>query len=121
MRLKPIIGIEPYRVREGMFGSETNYGNNGVFLIPCQGATLECIVSDGGGWDHVSVSAVDGGAKRIPTWDEMCHVKRMFWGDEETVIQYHPPLSRSVNISPTTLHLWRPQHKSIPLPPVEFV
>lgn len=61
-------------------------------------------------WEHVSVSS-----KRTPTWDEMCYVKRLFWDDEETVIQYHPPKSEYVNMAKTCLHLWR-YKKDMPRP-----
>ena len=58
---------------------------------------LNIIASDGaewpyGGmaWEHVSVSRPD----RCPTWDETCAVKRLFWDDEECVLQFHPPAPR---------------------------
>lgn len=73
-----------------------------------------CVVwSTGGGWDHVSVSW----PHRCPTWDEMCLVKKVFFGPEETVIQYHPPESEYVNLHPYCLHMWRPRFAQIPTPP----
>lgn len=77
------------------------------------------IWSNGGGWDHVSVSPVNW--KKIPTWDEMCMVKNMFFGPDETVVQYHPAKSCYVNVLPNCLHLWKPQHEKIPVPPESFV
>ena len=59
--------------------------------------------SNGGGWEHVSVSFPN----RCPTWEEMCIVKEMFWRDEETVVQYHPKKSEYVNLHPYCLHLWK--------------
>ena len=56
------------------------------------------------GWEHVSVELY---GKRLPTWDEMCEVKDIFWDDEETVIQMHPRKSKYVNLT-EALHLWRP-------------
>jgi len=61
--------------------------------------------SDGGGWDHVSVSF----KTRCPTWDEMCMVKRWCFEEEEAVMQIHPPKSDYRNEHPFCLHLWRPQ------------
>lgn len=62
-------------------------------------------VSDGSGWDHVSVSL----ATRTPTWEEMCWVKRLWFLPEEVVMQLHPAESEYVNYHPFCLHLWRPQ------------
>lgn len=92
-----------YRLRHGSMASDETNGNNGMFLIPCGGITLRVIASDGRGWEHVSVSLPD----RCPTWEEMCRVKAMFWGDEDCVVQYHPPKSQYVNCHPYCLHLWR--------------
>lgn len=43
-------------------------------------------------WEHVSVSV--SGARRCPTWEEMDAVKRLFWADDETVMQLHVPRTR---------------------------
>lgn len=56
------------------------------------------------GWEHVSIELC---ARRLPTWEEMCFVKDLFWDDEETVIQMHPKKSQYVDIA-EALHLWRP-------------
>ena len=93
--------------------SDSSFGNNGAFQIPFSGRRLLVIASDGAGWDHVSVSLPD----RCPTWDEMCFVKRIFWRDEEAVIQLHPPSSQYVNNHPFCLHLWRFQLEDVVLPP----
>ena len=70
------------------------------------------------GWEHVSVSLVNCNA--CPSWDEMCLVKNLFW-ENECVIQYHPPHTDYVNIHPGCLHLWRPRHSDIPMPPTYCV
>lgn len=57
-----------------------------------------------GGWEHVSISLR---AKRLPTWEEMCLIKDIFWDDEEEVVQMHPKKSEYVNFA-EALHLWRP-------------
>lgn len=77
----------------------------GSFYLKCGSATLLCIVSDGGGWDHVSVSL----RTRTPTWTELEYVRRSFFRDDETVMQLHVPSSDHINNHDTCLHLWRPQ------------
>lgn len=104
-----------FRVRTGQFASDNTFGNNGAFFIPRnQAAPFRVICSDEFGWDHVSVSLPN----RTPTWDEMCYIKSLFWDDEDTVMQLHPPKSTWINNHPYCLHLWRPTDGStIPLPP----
>lgn len=77
------------------------------------------IWSNGGGWEHVSIRPY----KRIyvPSWDEMCRVKDMFWHDDEAVVQYHPAKSEYVNNLPNCLHLWRPIEEKLPCPPSYMV
>jgi hypothetical protein len=86
------------------------------FLRTNDGAELLVFVTAGDDvipWDHVSVST----RKRCPTWDEMCWVKGLFFEDEETVMQLHPPKSEWISDHPTCLHLWRPLRSEIPRPP----
>lgn len=56
------------------------------------------------GWEHVSIELY---ARRLPTWEEMCLIKDIFWDDEEEVVQIHPKKSHYVNLT-EALHLWRP-------------
>lgn len=109
--------IEKWRVRSGPLGSNHTYGNNGCFKIPLGAKTASVMISDGDGWEHVSVSFAD----RCPYWDEMCQIKNIFWAADETVIQYHPSKLNYVNNHPHCLHLWRPLSKSLPLPPTYMV
>ena len=103
-----------FRIREGMAGSTDAIGNNGAFAVKLKrGQEVFVIASDGMGWEHVSVSRRD----RCPTWDEMCQVKDMFWGDEDCVVQFHPPRSEYVNCHAYCLHLWRQIGEEIQLPP----
>lgn len=88
-------------------------GDGMAVMLKKDNIPLLIIASWGMGWDHVSVS-VDG---RIPTWDEMCWVKKLFWNKEETVIQYHPSEKDYINNHPFCLHLWKPQKQTIPQPP----
>lgn len=75
------------------------------------------VFSNGGGWDHVSASFSD----RCPTWEEMCKVKKIFFDDEECVVQFHPPKSEYVNDHPYTLHLWKKKGQEYETPPKIFV
>jgi hypothetical protein len=58
---------------------------------------------------------------RCPNWQEMCFVKDLFWEDSEVVMQLHVAKSEHINCHPYCLHLWRPQHHQIPLPPSDTV
>ena len=103
----------------GHFYSSTKQdGNNGLFNIPvgkCKVATV--LASDGGGWEHVSVSFTN----RTPTWSEMNKIKSIFWDDDDCVMQLHPPKSNYVNVHQHCLHMWRPVDQEIPLPPMVMV
>lgn len=88
-------------------------GGQGIIALPQWRGTV--IWSTGAGWEHVSVSPE---IKRIvPTWDDMCKIKDIFFGDDEAVIQIHPPKDEYVNIMPNCLHLWRCSYKEMVLPP----
>ncbi len=117
--------IEKYRLTKGFLRSGPEYGMNGVFIVPGpRGIRLICIISNGMGWEHVSVERTDKPdriGKKVPYWDEMDFIKNFFWGPEETVIQYHPPESVRVNIHPGVLHLWKPVDIEIPVPPQVLV
>lgn len=98
------------RAHYGVEGDETC----GMFNVPGpKERALRVIASSGKGWDHVSVSLPD----RCPTWEEMDHVKRLFFKDEETAMQLHVPTSEHISHHPNCLHLWRPQEQPIPRPP----
>jgi hypothetical protein len=104
------------RWRVPLHGYQMGDRHNGAFRLRIRPTTTRAwvIASDGGGWDHVSVSVAD--MKRLPTWGEMAYIKRLFFHDDEAVMQVHPPTSQYVN-NAEVLHLWRPQHDAIPLPP----
>lgn len=85
----------------------------GAFRFLYRGEMFQAIASIGMGWEHVSVSH----KKRVPSWNEMCHFKSLFWEPEECVVQYHPPESEYVNTHPNALHLWKPTDAVMPRPP----
>lgn len=93
----------------------------GYFRMKVGSRTLEVISSgerhslDGlGAWEHVSVS-VSRKSDALPTWDEMCEIKKLFWAPDETVVQFHPAESEYVNVY-NCLHLWKPPYDVV-LPP----
>lgn len=77
------------------------------------------IWSEGFGWEHVSVSPFK--KKNIPSWEDMCRLKEMFFKDDEAVIQIHPRKADYVNFDSNCLHLWRPTDEHLPLPPTFMV
>lgn len=94
---------------------EIGDAHNGCVVIPKRQLTI--VFSNGGGWEHVSVSRPD----RCPTWGEMEAVKRVFWSDADTVMQLHVPVNDHVDFHPYCLHLWRPLGVEIPRPPASMV
>lgn len=119
---------ERFRVLDGPLGSCFADGNQGVFqFYNRKGEKLVCIAASGNetGWEHVSchVEYISNGRnkRRTPSWNDMCHVKNMFWDFEDCVVQYHPPQSQYVNDSIYVLHLWRPVGVELPMPPKECV
>jgi hypothetical protein len=125
MRNWPNLAVEPYRQRN-IKGYESSRfdGPNGCFQLPglTKGRNISVLASDGGGWEHVSVSML-GDPSKLPTWEEMCYVKDLFWNDDEVVMQLHPAKADYVNVHAGTLHLWRPipGEAEIPLPPKNYV
>ena len=114
---------ESSRIRLGAMASSPLDGCNGAFVLrsPIPGRRVFAIASDGMGWEHVSVTVQDGAKKRMPTWEEMSHVKGVFWEDEDVVVQFHPAKSQHVNFHPTCLHLWRRSGQNLETPPVETI
>lgn len=121
--------LNRYRIRSGLYGSDDEAGNNGSFNIPLgKGCRFFVIASSRkeSGWDHVSGHIKRRNkhgrvVARTPSWDEMCLLKSMFFGEEETVVQYHPAKSVYVDCHPHVLHLWRPIGLEMPVPPMKLV
>lgn len=96
---------------------------HGYFQLPSLSApktSLVVVAANDLGWEHVSVSARHNKKVRIPTWEEMCQIKDIFWDDEDVVVQYHPKKSEYVSNYPV-LHLWRPTEVGMPTPPAIMV
>ncbi len=113
------------RVRSGIEGYNSTEadGMNGAFIIPFHNSKtidrLGVIASDQEGWEHVSVTRQTGpkSHKLCPSWEMMCRVKRAFWDDEETVVEFHVPMAEWVNEHPGCLHLWKKTGYEFPRPP----
>lgn len=111
--------VEKFRVRNGFWKSETG-DSHGLFFVQYKNnkAPLKVLSSPfDEEWQHVSVSLPD----RCPTWEEMAHIKKLFWGEDVTVVQFHPKKSEYVNNHPFCLHLWRKKDEEIELPPSGLV
>ncbi len=107
-----------YRFRQPghPLNSDDCFGNNGCFILPSldqNDGVLRCIASDGEGWEHVSASFPD----HTPSWEDMCFVKAMFWGEDDCVVQFHPPKEEYINNMQHCLHLWRKIGSEFELPP----
>lgn len=63
------------------------------------------------GMEHVSVSPKK--QFRMPSWDDMCVLKDIFFEDEEEAYQIHPKNSQYVNDVENCLHLWKPKGHEI--------
>ncbi len=121
--MKDLHTLDRYRLWEeelARYGKNGNSGN-GYFKVFVGGKSFRMIASNGGGWEHVSVTPCNRKRQSCPTWDEMCAIKDMFFEPEERVVQYHPPKSEYVNLHPYCLHLWRPVSGEMPYPPARFV
>jgi hypothetical protein len=115
--------LNRFRIKQGQFTSKDT-DQFGMFQIPSPkhgGQKLLVMAAPFDnpymGWEHVSVSL----PHRCPTWEEMCFIKELFWNDEQTVVQFHPPKSVYVNNHSFCLHLWRRCDIEFPLPPIECV
>jgi hypothetical protein len=104
----------------GDFASNPGDSYGAFFLKGPNGQKLKIIASEGEPelpWEHVSISLKN----RCPTWDEMEYVKRLFWDENEWAMQLHAPPSKHISVHPYCLHIWRPLHCEIPIPPAIMV
>lgn len=58
---------------------------------------------DGKNWLHVSVSKRN---KKMPSYEELAEVRRVFIGEERECYMVYPPKERYVNLHPSVLHLY---------------
>ena len=136
--MRPFEGdLNKWRMRSGHMASDDSARTHGVFHIPYdKNPTTQLVVIAthanphipmvDANWEHVSARAFDNvnsrtPTERIPLWEEMCFLKKIFWFPEECVVQYHPPESEYVNTHPCVLHLWRRPGENMPTPPKMLV
>lgn len=96
-----------------MWNCITGDGFQGTIVTPTWTGSI--IISNGAGWEHVSVAPYK--KHIVPSWDDMCFIKEQFWNDDESVIQIHPPKDMYVSNVGNCLHLWRCTYKEMVLPP----
>lgn len=90
---------------------------SGTITFPHWQGSVVC--STGAGWEHVSVAPYK--RRIVPSWDDMCMIKNIFWHKNEAVIQIHPQEAEYVNNVSNCLHLWRCTYKEMVLPPAILV
>lgn len=75
--MKDLTYLEKYRDTQ----TERDYyhrrgdSGNGAFKVYINGRSFFCVASNGGGWEHVSVSPCNRKRATPPTWAEMCEIK----------------------------------------------
>jgi hypothetical protein len=111
--------LDKGRKKDGLYATADGQ-RDGAFYIRRGTVDFIIIASQGDAdipWEHVSARVASYKGDRIPTWEEMCWVKSLFWDDDECVVQFHPPKSDYVNNHPCVLHLWKPINMELPRPP----
>lgn len=83
------------------------------FFNPVDRKRWYVIFTRGFGWEHLSISQ----GNKTPTWDVMCMVKEIFWGDDEVCVEFHPKKEDYINMHEHCLHIWKPIGVEIPTPP----
>ena len=100
-------------------------GNHGLFVASLRPKVKAIVIAADGdevGWEHVSahiryVTKQGKFKKRIPSWEEMCAIKEIFFKPDECVVQFHPKEEDYINIHGHVLHLWRKEGEDFPMPP----
>ena len=118
MRPEPRHDLDRYRAHHPTLGMSPAGSAYGYFVI----GRLKVIAApapasaadDWWPWEHVSVSRRD--SRETPTWEEMDRIKRLWWRDDETVVQFHPAEAHKVNFHTGCLHLWRCVDAPLALP-----
>jgi hypothetical protein len=105
MRPAPNSLIEKYRLLTDPASVLCRGTNTGSFLVHFKAYQLKVIACDLCGWDHVSVSL----SSRVPSYEEMCFIKDLFFRDDEVAMQLHVAKADHINTNKNVLHLWRPQ------------
>ena len=91
---------------------QSPFGNAAKIKLPDCGACSVLWGDNEAGWEHVSVSPKKkfnkAGLENIPTWNDMCVLKDIFFWPGEEAYQIHPKEKEYVNLQSNCLHLWKP-------------
>lgn len=117
--LEKLLRANRWRIRTGKYASDDTDGWNGCFLVPVDGEIYHVMISDGGGWKHLS--ATNAQKKVIPSWNAMCRLKEYFFSDDEWACQFHPAKDDHINDHPYCLHIWMPLDAPLPHPSIALV
>lgn len=94
-----------------------SFGQSAFIKLPDCGTCSVLWDDNVDGWEHVSVSPVKKfnkvGLENLPTWNDMCVLKDVFFYDDEEAYQIHPKKSEYVNFQSNCLHLWKPRGHEI--------
>ena len=93
-----VLPINWHQLKSPIFGVNS-YTNNKDLIVLFSVADIH---GDGRIWVHVSASYKD----KLPSYNDLCTVKRIFIGDNRKALQIFPIKSDHVNIHPFALHLW---------------
>lgn len=85
--------------------------NTGFIKLTDAGTCSVLWCEDEYGWEHVSISPKK--QTKIPTWQDMCQLKDIFFKDDEEALQLHPKKKEYVNVMDNCLHLWKPRGMEI--------
>lgn len=85
--------------------------NTGFIKLTDAGICSVLWCEDEYGWEHVSISPKK--QTKIPTWQDMCQLKDIFFKDDEEALQLHPKKKEYVNVMDNCLHLWKPRGMEI--------
>lgn len=104
--------LRDIRRAEGMEVKDATIHTGGFGYVTINGWRGTVVWSvDEDNWEHVSVAPKD--ETIIPSWDDMCRLKDIFFEEEEAALQIHPPKSHYVNLKENCLHLWRPKDEKL--------
>lgn len=99
--------IEEIVSNKRIFRANTKFINTALVKLTDSGTCTVAWGYNECGFEHVSVSPLK--LHRIPSWNDMCQLKDIFFYDDEEVLQLHPKKSEYVNIQDNCLHLWKPK------------
>jgi hypothetical protein len=95
--LPTVLPVGWRRVRQSLFAYRWPDSERGLSVVL---SVERC--DDKKRWLHVSVAS----PTRMPSYRELCDVKRIFMGPQSKAIEVFAPESEHVNIHPNCRHLW---------------